>query len=152
MCPALLGRFSTTGPPGKSLVCSLLIRAVGVCECLVASVMPMTLWTIAHQAPLSVVSPSKNTGMGCHFPLQRIFLTQGLNPHLQHWQADSFPLSHMGNQFDVHIINVVNYAVWKIPINKQKLITAFWPIATKTWASSCFGVGLITVFVLHLGM
>ena len=41
MCPALLGRFSTTGPPGKSLVCSLLIRAVGVCECLVASVMPM---------------------------------------------------------------------------------------------------------------
>ena len=26
----------------------------------------------------------KNTGAGSHFPLQRISLTQGLNPHLQH--------------------------------------------------------------------
>ena len=27
-------------------------------------------------------SPGKNTGVGCHFLLQGIFLTQGLNPHL----------------------------------------------------------------------
>ena len=27
-------------------------------------------------------SLSKNTGMGCHFLSQVIFLTQGLNPHL----------------------------------------------------------------------
>ena len=26
--------------------------------------------------------PGKNTGMGCHFLLQGIFLTQGLNPGL----------------------------------------------------------------------
>ena len=26
--------------------------------------------------------PGKKTGMGCHFLLQRIFLTQGLNPNL----------------------------------------------------------------------
>ena len=25
-----------------------------------------------------------NAGVGCHFLLQGIFLTQGLNPHLQH--------------------------------------------------------------------
>ena len=31
---------------------------------------------------------------GCHFLLQEIFLTQGLNPHLLHWQAESLPLSH----------------------------------------------------------
>ena len=37
--------------------------------------------------------PSKNTGVGCHFLLQRILLTQGLNPHLLHWQADSLPLA-----------------------------------------------------------
>ena len=37
----------------------------------------------------------KNTGVGCHFLLQGIFLTQGLNPCLQHWQADSSPLSHL---------------------------------------------------------
>ena len=28
--------------------------------------------------------------MGCHFLLQGIFPTQGSNPHLLHWQADSF--------------------------------------------------------------
>ena len=27
----------------------------------------------------------KNTGVGCHFPLQGIFPTQGLNPSLLHW-------------------------------------------------------------------
>ena len=38
-------------------------------------------------------SPGKNTGVSCHFPLQGIFLTQGLNPCLQGhllWQADSY--------------------------------------------------------------
>ena len=42
--------------------------------------------------------PGKNTGMGCHSLLQGIFLTQGLNPHLLHWQAGSLPLSHLGSQ------------------------------------------------------
>ena len=42
-------------------------------------------------------SPGKNTGVGCHFLLQGIFLTQGLNLHLLHWQADSLPLSHVGS-------------------------------------------------------
>ena len=36
----------------------------------------------------------KNTGMSCYFLLQWIFLTQGLNPRLLHWQANSLPLSH----------------------------------------------------------
>ena len=40
----------------------------------------------------------KNTGVGCCFLLQGIFLTLGSNPHLLcllHWQADSLPLSHV---------------------------------------------------------
>ena len=39
-------------------------------------------------------SPDRNTGVGCHFLLQGIFLTQGLNLcllHLLHWQAGSLP-------------------------------------------------------------
>ena len=40
-------------------------------------------WTVAHQAPLPWDFPSKNTGVGCHFLLQGIFLTQGLNPCLR---------------------------------------------------------------------
>ena len=43
--------------------------------------------------------PNKNTGMGCHFLLQGIFPTQGLNPHLfclLHWQADSLATLMLG--------------------------------------------------------
>ena len=39
----------------------------------------------------------KNTEVGCHFLLRGIFLTQGLNPCLLHWQARSSPLSHQGS-------------------------------------------------------
>ena len=35
--------------------------------------------------------------VGCHFLLQEIFLTQGLNPYHLHWQVDSLPLSHQRN-------------------------------------------------------
>ena len=40
--------------------------------------------------------PSENTGVGCHFLLQKIFPTRGSSPHLLcllHWQVDSFPLA-----------------------------------------------------------
>ena len=42
--------------------------------------------------------PGKNTGAGCHFLLQGIFLTQGSNPHLLrllHGPEDSLPLCHL---------------------------------------------------------
>ena len=45
--------------------------------------------------------PGKNTGVGCHFLLQGIFLTQGSNLqllHLLHWQADCRHYSHLGSQ------------------------------------------------------
>ena len=38
----------------------------------------------------------KKTGVGCHFLLQGIFLTQGSNPSLLYWQADSLSLSPQG--------------------------------------------------------
>ena len=44
------------------------------------------------------IFPGENTGMGSHFLLQGIFLTQDLNLHLLcllHWQADSLPLCHL---------------------------------------------------------
>ena len=34
---------------------------------------------------------------GCHFLLQGIYSTQGLNPYLLHWQANSLPLCHLGS-------------------------------------------------------
>ena len=41
--------------------------------------------------------PGKNTGAGCHFLLQGIFLTQGSNRHPLHWQVDSLLLHHLGS-------------------------------------------------------
>ena len=41
-------------------------------------------------------SPGKNTGVGCHFLLQEIFLIQRSKPHLLcllHWQVVSLPLA-----------------------------------------------------------
>ena len=43
-----------------------------------------TPWTIALQVLCPWDSPGKNTGVGCHFLLQGIFPTQGLNPGLLH--------------------------------------------------------------------
>ncbi|KAB0361994.1 hypothetical protein FD754_006150, partial [Muntiacus muntjak] len=37
---------------------------------------------------------AKNTGVGCHFLLQEIFLTQGLNPGLPHSRQTLYRLSH----------------------------------------------------------
>ena len=49
--------------------------------------------SLAHQALLSM-------GLGCHFLLWGIFLTQRLNLHLLHllhWQVDSLLLHHLGS-------------------------------------------------------
>ena len=46
-------------------------------------------------------SPGKNTGMGCHSLLQGIFLTQGSNPGLLHFQQILYHLSHQGSPSDV---------------------------------------------------
>ena len=55
-----------------------------------------TPWTVACQAPLSMKSPGKNTGVDCHFLLQGIFPTQGSNLGIPEFQVDSLPLHHLG--------------------------------------------------------
>ena len=68
------------------------------------SVMSDSLWPHGL-CPIRVLClwdlPGKNAGVGCHFLLQGIFLTQGSNLYLRnllHWQADILPLSHLGSQ------------------------------------------------------
>ena len=53
--------------------------------------------TVARQAPLSMGSPGKNTGVGCHFLLQGIFLTQGPNLGLSQCGQTVYLLSHQGS-------------------------------------------------------
>ena len=50
-------------------------------------------WTIALRTPLPWDFPGKNTGVGSHSFLQGIFLTQGLNPGLQHCRKTLYCLS-----------------------------------------------------------
>ena len=54
-----------------------------------------------RQQPARLLCPrdfsGKNTIVGCHFILQGIFLTQGLDLGPLHWQVDSLPLSHLGS-------------------------------------------------------
>ena len=60
----------------------------------------VTLWTTAHQAPMSMGFPGKNPGVGCHFLLQGIFPTQGSSLYLLsllHWQVGSLPLVPPGS-------------------------------------------------------
>ena len=41
-------------------------------------------------------SSGKNTSVGCHALFQGLFPTQGLNPHLLHWQVSSLLLASRG--------------------------------------------------------
>ena len=51
----------------------------------------VTPWTVAHQAPLSMEFSRQEYWGGLLFPLQGIFLSQGLNPRpLNLLQKDSF--------------------------------------------------------------
>ena len=54
-------------------------KALCVCVCVSHVRLFVAPWTVARQVPLSMDSPGKNTGVCCHFLLQGIFPTQGLN-------------------------------------------------------------------------
>ena len=102
-----LGRNSLLSGPslnwGTSTEQIYIWRLICIHTCVLSCVQFFAIvWTVARQAPPSVRFPGKNTGVGCHFLLLRIFQTQGSNLcHLclLHWQADSSPLSHLGGWY-----------------------------------------------------
>ena len=53
-----------------------------------------TPWTVAYQAPRPMGFSRQEYWMGCHFLLQGIFPTQGLNPSLLHCRQMLYCLSH----------------------------------------------------------
>ena len=57
----------------------------------------VTTWTVVYQAPPSMDFPGKSAGVDCHFFLQGIFPTQGLNLGLLHCRKMFYPLSHQGS-------------------------------------------------------
>ena len=71
-----------------------------LCLCLVAQSCPTLCDPMDCSPPGSSVhgdSPGKNTGVGCHFLLQGIFPTQGLNPGLLQCRQILYWLNHKGS-------------------------------------------------------
>ena len=73
-------------------------QAATVCVCMCSvmsnSLRPGGLWASR------LLYPGKNTGVGCHFLLQGIFLTRdwiGSLLYLLHWQMSSLSLYHLGS-------------------------------------------------------
>ena len=106
-CPAAWGRAeAAAGQVSASLQKRVLlgcwVRTVtNTCAVLSHSVVSdsATPWTGTRQAPLSMDSPGKNSGVGCPALLQGIFPAQGSNLRLLrllHWQAGSLPLTPPG--------------------------------------------------------
>ena len=80
--PALAGRFFTNSTTWKSISYSVISN----------SLWPHGLYLTRPLCPWN--SPGKNTRVGCHSLLQRIFPTLELNLRFLHWQADALPLSY----------------------------------------------------------
>ena len=61
--------------------------------------------TLQPHEPTRLLCPwdfqGKNTGVGCHFLLQEIFPTQGLNPGLPHCRQMLYLLSHRGSHTSI---------------------------------------------------
>ena len=75
--------------------CKNIWHPVISCSAMFDSLWPHGLWPTRLLHPWDF--PGKNTGVGCHFLLQEIFPTQGLNPALLHCRQTLYHLSHQGN-------------------------------------------------------
>ena len=104
---------------------------------------PHELWPSSLLCPWDF--PGKNPGVGCHFLLQVIFLTQGSNPGLLHCKQTPYQLSHEGTiKFSKEQVEGLNEAQF-LPIKKllergtaseasQRLKCLNWaPIGTRQW-------------------
>ena len=99
-----------------------------VCRRLVANLCLTlgTLWTVARQAPLWDF-PGKKIGVGCHFLLPGIFLTQGLSPVSPALQMASLPAEPLGKSYDPEcLVNI------SISINSAESGVQFYPVSTPT--------------------
>ena len=93
-----------------------------VCEHLVDSLQTYGLQSVRLLCPWD--SPDKNTGVRCHFLLQGIFPSQGLNLGLLHCRQILYCLSHQGSHMYTHRVKLFLFAddnsiYRKIPKNPQ---------------------------------
>ena len=71
-----------------------------------------TLWTIAHQAPLSMGFSRQEYWSGLHFLLQGTFLTWRSNPGLLHCRLILYSLSHQGSKLNLQLTQIIMQKKW----------------------------------------
>ena len=84
-----------------------------------------SLWTVAHQVPLSMDFPGSNPAVGFHFLLRGIFLTQGSNPGLLHCRRILYQLSHQGSLVSSCNSAKARHGCLKMPSFREGETTAF---------------------------
>ena len=80
--------------------------------------------------------PDENTGVGCHALCQGIFPTQGLNPHLLHWQVDSLALV-ISTTWETRVCVCVCVCVYACTqetlLSYVQLFVTLWAVAHNWW-------------------
>ena len=90
-------------------------------------------WTAAHQVPLSMGFPGKNTGVGYHFLLQGIFLTQGSNLGLVHCRETFHRLSHQGS-----LHPGASHIMKRVPDEPRRICSSKAVSKSSAWSSSAW--------------
>ena len=128
-----------------SLVISSILMALNIIRYMRAKLLQSCLtlcdpWTIAHQPPLSIGFSSKNTGVGCHILLQRLFPNQELKPHLLCIPSFTTPAQRMARMVESEDSELTfSHRHTKITTN-YKETQLFVKTATQwTWICTNFG-------------
>ena len=115
-----------------------------MCACWITYVLSDSLWPHGLYLTRLLCSwdfPGKNIGVDCHFLLQEIFLTQGLNPGLLHCRQTLYCLSHQGSPCLVAklcpiLCNPMEYSVPGVCSNSCPLNQ--WSCPTISFSASLF--------------
>ena len=94
--------FSKTAEPVSGPHCCLRPPRGSILSTCTRAQSRSTLCDPVDCSPHRRLCPWDFPGMGCHFLLQWIFWTQGLNLSVLHWEVDSLPLSHQGSPYYQH--------------------------------------------------
>ena len=97
-----------------------------------------TPWAVAPRLLCPWGFPGKTTGVGCHFLLQGIFMTQRLNLHLLHWQRGLYHWDHRGSPI-VRVLIYISSDSARVPFctSSQPLWFVFLMTAILTYVRWC---------------
>ena len=76
-----------------------------------------TLWTIAHQAPLSLVFPRQENWTGLPFPSPGDVSNPGIKPVSPALQVDSLPLSHHNREYIMTLCYIMSLSIYIVIYN-----------------------------------